>query len=594
MPYTYLRRAVVLVIAVLLSLLAGGYLALGLDHALAAQRPISPEDETWIQTAVARADVDSEADRVELAGCLRARISTGTGRFDAVAGCYARFQEARATPGELAARLIPDLAREAAEAFGAPALSYQEFVVERQRLIDERTVQLLEAVRLWGATPEQLTTLRGPLTACMAAWGTIPTPEIIRNAAGGLAYRLSEEIVDWCADDLPDFGSLRRTQPTLRALGCPNPVIQDRPFICAPEIEGDATRFDWAVSGGTSASGRSASLTTGTTGTATISLLICNGEPEPGTAGNCTELTWSVTVEPRAPVVGSPGCPASVARGQAVTCTPTGVSNTTGTTSWGWTATGAQLASDGLPALTVTFTTGGGQTVTVIACASAQSCSAPVSQTVTVTGALASATIRLNKTSYQANEAIQYCFTVPAPGPVRFTMTFPTGQARVLNEGVDDGRGDCLTDRVSLPQGQSPTSGCIRMELTSLAGSASPEVCFEVRNTSQPSPSPTAGMSGTCSRGWAGRWYHLRNVLPVWPDLVLTVSGTTVTGSFGSGTSVSGTITGDTLRARAGTFALEIRLGWGADAGGRLTRFSSCNQIAVKVDNGLWNEFQLR
>lgn len=479
---------------------AGGRLRPGVHHA-AAQRPVSAEDDAWIQRAVVRADVSSDGDRLELTGCLRARISTGTDRFEAIAVCYAAFQEARLTPEEIAARLAPELAASAAAEFGGPALSYEEELRERQRLIDVRTAQLLEALRSWGATPEQLEALRGPLSACMNAWGTVASLEITRSGAGEPAYRLDETVVDWCAEDLPDFQRLRRPQPTLISLGCPDSVIQHQAFSCTPQIDGEASVFAWTVGGGAATEGRSAPLVAQSAGSTTIALLICNGEPDPGTAGNCTEMSRPVTVEPSPPVVSAPGCPAMVSLGTAVVCTPTGVSNTTAATTWGWTASGGEVVNDGASTLAVTFTAGGIQSVTVIACNSARSCSPPVSQSVAVGPALVSAmaSVRVNKSSYQADDPIEYCYTVPGAGPVRLMMTFSTGQGRVLVEGTDDGRGDCRTDRVTLPSGPPPTSGCVRLEYTSQGRGGAEQACFSVTArampTPSPSPSPAAGGS---------------------------------------------------------------------------------------------------
>src|SRR5438552_3829134 len=84
-PRAILPLVLALLTATLLGM-NGGRPAWDTPHA-AAQSPISPADEDWIETASVRADLDGDAQRARLVSCLRVRLGSGVDRFRALPDC---------------------------------------------------------------------------------------------------------------------------------------------------------------------------------------------------------------------------------------------------------------------------------------------------------------------------------------------------------------------------------------------------------------------------------------------------------------------------------------------------------------------------
>jgi hypothetical protein len=112
------------------------------------------------------------------------------------------------------------------------------------------------------------------------------------------------------------------------------------------------------------------------------------------------------------------------------------------------------------------------------------------------------ASITTDKTTYQFDEPIRICYTVPGPGPITITDT-QGGTSKVILSGNDDGRGDCLTGIVTPPAGQE----CFRLDYQGSRGSGTAQTCIEVRAPSggapSPSPSPGPGDGGGQAAGGA-------------------------------------------------------------------------------------------
>lgn len=441
-----------------------------------AQAPLSQEEQAWITAVANRIDRDS-AEEATFAACLQrvivgAMARTMETRFAAVRRCWVALNS-QTTPGEL------DDGDDAIAGLADTTTG----LAELNTLIDQRTQQLLTALAAWGATPEQVEEVRGRLQACMAAWGLVAGVEFV----GSDEVKLNEEAVGWCAADLPDFDKLRKTAPLIKSVGCPARVAQGRSFSCAAVIEGDATTYSWQIGGsGSGSETRSPQFTTtiDIAGPTTVELLVCNGEPE-ASATNCVVSTQSITVGPPLPAVSSPGCPSTTAVGRPITCTPTGVSNTTTATLWGWSSSG-QIANDGAPVATITFAMAGAQSVSLVICNDRETCSDPVSQTVFVDTPALQVSVTTDKSTYRVGDSITICWTVPGPGTVRLVDLTPDGGRTTVRESGGTGNG-CITGTVSPPTGRE----CVRIEYSNATGTASAQACFTVEAAASASPSPS-------------------------------------------------------------------------------------------------------
>jgi len=399
---------------------------------------------------------------------------------------------------------------------------------------------------------------------------------------------------------VPEFGRLRRKPPTIRSLGCLSAVPQGRRFSCVASLDGPADSFGWGIDGAASVetSGTQFTTTVDRIGEVTIDLIACNGAAEGG-ATNRALRGQSVTIGPPLPGVTSPGCPASASLGRAVTCTPTGVTNTNAASQWGWSAPGAQIGGDGTPSVTLTFTEGGAQSVSLVICNGRESCSEPVSQSIAVDTPAPVVALRAERSTYRVGESIELCWTVPGPGRVTIVDRLANGVQRTYPQGDNAGSG-CISGTVEPPAGQE----CFRLEYSGTAGSGSTQLCITVEAAPAPRVTPSPSPSSTSPSGpvlpaqnctnWAGTWQHGARGLP---NLVLTLSGSTLSGSFGGFGQVSGTVNGNTFSGAATATngrreALEFRLGWSTTGGGSLAQFTGCSYLAVKVGNGGWTDFQ--
>src|SRR5215216_3091356 len=82
--------------------------------------------------------------------------------------------------------------------------------------------------------------------------------------------------------------------------------------------------------------------------------------------------------------------------------------------------------------------------------------------------------ISTDSSRYAIGDAIRFCYTVPAPGPIAIYDYQPNGVVTTLISGFDDGRGDCLFGTVTPPAGRE----CMRIRYFLEGGSISRETCF--------------------------------------------------------------------------------------------------------------------
>jgi hypothetical protein len=145
-------------------------------------------------------------------------------------------------------------------------------------------------------------------------------------------------------------------------------------------------------------------------------------------------------------------------------------------------------------------------------------------------------TVTTDKSSYLVGETVTICIEVNTPGTIRVVNVTPDGRQTEIRSASLDGRG-CITATAAPPTGRE----CIRVEFTAAGGRTSAETCFNVQPMSS---GATAAGATTCN--WAGTWRSRND-----PDLVLTQTGSQVSGTFGFRGQVRGTVSGDTLTATA-------------------------------------------
>ena len=110
-------------------------------------------------------------------------------------------------------------------------------------------------------------------------------------------------------------------------------------------------------------------------------------------------------------------------------------------------------------------------------------------------GSGGTASISTEKATYQVNDPIRICFTVPGPGPITITDT-QGGSSNTLASWNDDGRGGCVNGMVTPPIGQE----CFRLDYQGTRGSGTAQTCIEVSEPSGGNRSAGAG-SGPVAGG---------------------------------------------------------------------------------------------
>jgi hypothetical protein len=150
--------------------------------------------------------------------------------------------------------------------------------------------------------------------------------------------------------------------------------------------------------------------------------------------------------------------------------------------------------------------------------------------------------------SYRIGDTLRYCYTVPAPGFIRVTLTLSPGGGRQLLAGNDDGRGDCRAEQIDAPSsGAQPASGCVVIEYVGSA-TLTAQACFAI--------------TAAVCRQWdvTGTWATAHGDNKYHPSFTFQQSGTAITGTASlSGAeqtlagytspagSVTGTMRGDQL-----------------------------------------------
>jgi hypothetical protein len=379
-------------------------------------------------------------------------------------------------------------------------------------------------------------------------------------------------------------------RPTIHSLGCTDFVPVHELIVCSPRITGQADLLFWVSVGGTPEQGQGGRFSTrhGEPGVKLIGLRACTGADEPE---RCDWGTVYVRVTgPREPLIRTHGCmPELVRIGDWIYCYPEVMGNIT---SWRWTAPGGSRTEGDARDFATTFATPGAKSISLQACigedpyAECEMVGAAI--TVTAPASLATPTVMVttDKSSYQVGDPIRICVEVNTAGVIRVFDLTPDGQRREVRTAQLAAH-DCFTGMITPPTGRE----CVHVEFTAAAGRmASAESCFEVR-----AAPPTTAMAAPAAQGcpdWTGTWRSRAE-----PDLVLTQSGATLTGTFGYYGQAQVQIAGDTATGAATTaqgrrIDLQIKLGWGTDGAGSLTRFVACAYMAVRIGAGGWTDFQ--